>query len=271
MNNQDWQRLKYKFGGRRPLKKNTRGAAVLAAKRRYSAPARRNVATKRRALAQIANMRTAGFLGIETKFYDTYRAPVAVVSPTDCSGGEYDPSATSMISTPAQGDGETNRDGKRIVIKSVQIKGQITTSAVELAAGPYVGCKVFIALVRDTQSNAAQLNSEDVFKNWSGDATLAACPLRNLLYAERFEVLKTELLDLTPNALSHVAADAFSYPGGSATFEWFKTLELPVNFNAGTTATIANVVDNSLHVIAFTSSTQSTPLISYNSRIRFQG
>ena len=49
------------------------------------------------------NLRTAGFLGIEKKFYDTSLVDAALTAPTDCTGGEHDPSATSMISAPAGG------------------------------------------------------------------------------------------------------------------------------------------------------------------------
>ena len=43
------------------------------------------------------NVRTAGFLGIERKFYDTALTATALTASTDASGGEVDPSATSMI------------------------------------------------------------------------------------------------------------------------------------------------------------------------------
>ena len=60
----------------------------------------------RRRGRRLANYRTAGFLGIEKKFYDTSVSAVALGAPTDATGGEFDPSTTSMITTPAQGDGE---------------------------------------------------------------------------------------------------------------------------------------------------------------------
>ena len=121
-----------------------------------------------RALA-IANARTAGFLGLEKKFFDTAVAMVALTAPTDAAGGEIDPTAlpgaVACLNAMAQGDGEQNRDGKKVVLKSVQVKGFVQKLGGELAAGPDSGTKVFVALVLDTQTNGAQLNSEDVFKN----------------------------------------------------------------------------------------------------------
>lgn len=225
------------------------------------------------ALRQLANARTAGFLGIETKFYDTALAAAAIVSPTDASAAEVDPSATSMISTPAQGDGEQNRDGKKIVIKSVYIKGIVNLPGAETLAAPANGCRVYIALVLDTQSNAAQMNSEDCFKNTNAAALSAASPQRNLLHGSRFRILKDWTLDLNPQTLSHFAVDSFSHSGIHRQFEGYLNLNLPVNFNATTptVTTIASVVDNSLHMIAYTSNNTNAPTISYNARIRFQG
>jgi len=228
-----------------------------------------NVA-KRAALRALANQRVAGFLGIETKFYDTMLVDRAILAPTDASGGEADPSATSMISTPAQGDTEQNRDGKKIVIKNVQVKGSVQKQTIELGANPPGGQTVFVALVLDTQSNGAQMNSEDCFKNTTADTGSAPNVMRNLLFSSRFRVLKSQIFHLDV-PISHFAVDSFSSPGIRREFDWFIPLNLNVNFNAGTTASIANVIDNSLHMICYTNSTNGTPLLNYNARIRFQG
>lgn len=223
---------------------------------------RRKVTTKR-VLAEV--------LGVETKFLDTSLAATALVAPADSTGGEFDPSAMSMISTPAVGDGEQNRDGKRIIIKNVYLKVVLNLPAQELVVAPQIGTKVFVALVQDTQSNAAQMNSEDCFKNTAAIAATAMIPQRNLLFSNRFRVLKYECVDLTPDTLSHFANDSFSVGGKTVVLDWFLPLDMPVNFNAGTTASIANVIDNSLHVIAFSNTIVGAPTIAYNARVRFQG
>lgn len=223
-----------------------------------------------RAAPQARRARPSTLFTPEIKFYDTSLTAASIASTADATGGEQDPSATSMISTPAVGDGEQNRDGKRIVIKNVQVKGTVARLAAEDVANPPSHDEVFIALVLDTQSNAAQLNSEDVFKNLSGNAAGGTVPLRNLLFSSRFRVLKTEVLCM--DTTTSVEGDNLhSSPGVVKHFEWFIPFKdgLIVNFNAGTTASIANVIDNSLHVIAFSSA--GTSLLTYNARIRFQG
>jgi len=104
------------------------GGAFAGGRAAYRARSARRGVVARRARAML-NRRTAGFLGIEKKFYDTGLIAGDLLAPTDAAGGEFDPSSTSMISTPAQGDSEQNRDGKRIMIKSVQVTGVVTCAA----------------------------------------------------------------------------------------------------------------------------------------------
>lgn len=218
------------------------------------------------------NMRTAGFLSIERKFYDTNLNETAIPAPTDCTGGEFDPSATSMMTTPTVGDGEQQRDGKQIVCLYLEIKGHVRTSAIEAAIFPGQYTQALVAIVLDKQTNGAQLNSEDVFKNLNGQAVTATEVMRNLLFGKRFRILKERVFDITPNATTQQAANDYSTSQGGKSFHWFIPLNnLKINFNAGTTASIANVLDNSIHVIAFSNNTALTPVIAYNARLRFMG
>ncbi len=50
------------------------------------------------------NIRTAGFTGIELKFYDTFLIAGSLTSPTDATGGEHNPSATISLNTVTQDD-----------------------------------------------------------------------------------------------------------------------------------------------------------------------
>jgi len=189
------------------------------------------------------------------------------------TGGEYDPTALPAaclaLNVPAVGDSEQNRDGKKIVCKNVSVKGYIQRAASEDAVNPPASEKVFVALVLDTQTNGAQCQSEDIYKNLAADNGGCVAPLRNLLFGERFRILKSELFDMD-QTVSVEGADLHSSPAISKTFDWFVNLnDLPVQFNAGTTAVIANCVDNSLHMVAFSVSGLCT--MSYNARVRFMG
>jgi len=227
--------------------------------------------TKLAAARAVANAVTMGFMGIEKKFLDMAKADAVVSSVAALTGGEYDPSTgcTGCLSCPAQGDTEQSRDGKRIVVDSLILKGYVRTGE-SLGQAPLSNIKVFVAVILDTQTNGAQLNSEDVFKNLLNSTEGTVCPTKNLLFGSRFRILKSHVYDLTPIGISDAAATVASY-GVRREFDWYIPFKggLPVNMNAGTDANVANVIDNSLHVVAF--STNADCAIGYNARIRFQG
>jgi len=229
----------------------------------YSRSKRGSVYSRRR------NLRTAGYVGIEKKFYDTSFSNV-VTAPTDATGGEVDPGTVLTVSAPAQGDGEQNRDGKKIVAKYLEVKGTVRTAAtINQTVGPQE-VNVFLACVLDTQTNAAQLNSEDVFKNTAGIAQTAPTPLRDLEYGARFKILKQEVIKLQPNM--QYDGTNIEVGGSLSTFAWYIPLNnLVINFNGTAAAGVASVLDNSIHMIAYTNDVTLTPALAYNARLRFIG
>lgn len=216
------------------------------------------------------NLVTQGFLGIERKYYDTFLAQTAVPANADWTATEFDPSATSMITTPVQGDGPQNRDGKRIVIDQVEVNGRLEWAANTNQTVLPDSFSVVVYLVLDTQSNGAQAQGETVFINPANDTQLNANSMRNLLSGARFRVLKKLEMEFEKKVASYDGTN-IEVAGVGRCFRWIKKFKggLPVNFNAGTTADIANVVDNSIHVYANASNTGIT--LGYNARIRFMG
>ena len=153
-------------------------------------------------LYRARNMRTGGFLGIETKFYDTSLSASNISAPTDATAGEQDPSTILCLSAPAAGDGESNRDGRQICMKYLSVKGVIKRGEISGATN-YLPATFFIAIVLDTQTNGAQLNSEDVFTNPAATNDTACSVFRNLQYIKRFQVLKQKTIHLKNMSAVH--------------------------------------------------------------------
>ncbi len=218
------------------------------------------------------NPRSGGFIGIELKFYDQKLIADSITGPTDASGGEVDPSATVLLNTVVQGDGESNRIGRKMTMKSIYVVGQVNIGALAAQSGANDGTVVFIALVLDTQTNGATINSEDVYINPGANIITAATPIRNLQFTKQFKVLATRKFSIQqPNMTNDTGATGDVIIGGATRqFKIYKKLNHEVNFS-GTTETVANIIDNSLHMIAYTSSLTQVPKISYNSRLRFMG
>lgn len=225
--------------------------------------------TKRRRVkgsySQRSNVRTGGYLGIENKFID-YTVSGSTIADTN-TGAEQDPATANSISAIAQGDGESNRDGRKALINSVLIRGSVLLQGLGSVSTVQEPVVVRVALVLDQQTNGAQLDSEDVFL----PATNVEHAFRNLQFTRRFRVLRDKTFVLNPQAAAGTGSVNDTSPVITA-FNWFiGNLKIPVTFT-DTTAVVANIMDNSLHVIAFTSSISAgLVLLNYQSRVRFTG
>lgn len=226
--------------------------------------------SKRRSAYYRGATRSMLNLGVEKKFYDT-SAAVNLVAPTDCSGGECDPTTVNCISAPAQDDTGSGRDGRKIVGKYLNIKGSVRFSTLTNQTLSVDAARLYVAVVLDTQTNGAQLNSEDVFTNPRAATTTADAPLRNMNYAERFKILKAETFKLQDPNFSWDGTN-LEINGMCEQFDWYIPLKnLKIAFNATTAAGVASVLDNSIHIIAFSTTTSPQCALVYNSRFRFVG
>jgi len=219
---------------------------------------------------QVSNLRIGGFMGIELKYADFARSLLTVVSPVAAVGGVVDPATFLALNAIAQGDGESQRDGKQINLKSCYVTGCIDIPALINQTTAKNIPTVYIALVCDKQTNGAQLTSELVFQNPSAASSTAASPLRNMQYTSRFDVLDSCVVELEQPAVSWDGTN-LETSGSRAPFKLSWTGDMMVQYT-GTTATVATIQDNSLHLIAFAGpDATATPTISYNARVRFVG
>lgn len=227
--------------------------------------------TKRRSAYVRGAARAAVNLGVEKKYYDT-SATANITSPTDCTGGEVDPAGgVNCLSAPAIGDTASGRDGRKIVAKYLQIKGSVRFSTATNQTLSVDSNRIMVAVVLDTQTNGAQLNSEDVFTNPRAATTTADCPLRNLNFGERFKLLKLQQFNLQDPNMTYDGTNV-EINGLAQQFDWYIPLKnLKIAFNSGSAEGVASVLDNSIHVVAFATTTSPQAAITYNSRMRFIG
>jgi len=224
--------------------------------------------------AALRNIRTAGFLGIENKFLDCAFNSVTINVSTDGSSGEIQPSAgcTGAISVPAQGDGESNRDGRKYVLTSAFISGVINFTPAADQADVTDASGIYMCLVLDTQANGATVVSEDVFINpsTSGFAMLPQ-PLRNLQNSKRFKIL---------DSWFRTPATTVAGTDGASTNSVIPGQQLPVKLSwkgritclcDGTTADVASATDNALHIIGYAGGASFAPVFVGKSRVRFVG
>lgn len=219
------------------------------------------------ALQTMANMRTGGYMGLEKKFID-YEYDAAVNQAL--AGAEADPTE-GALNAIAQGDGESNRDGRKCTLVGVHLKGYVQRDA-DTSATPlnsYLGCTARLVVVHDKQTNGAALNAEDVFEDPT-DTDLEPLVFRNLAYTKRFSILHDEVINLDANTIS---VDPATGEWSSAVRQMFtvnKKLNVPVLFT-GTTANVSTISDSSIHVLCWTGANDAPATLRYISRVRFVG
>lgn len=246
------------------------------------------VASRRR-LRAIANLRTGGQLGIETKYLDTYLAPSVVSNTPSGTGSKGIPSDSTMpvtvvpitgspvasvywLNCPPVGSDADSRDGRVITNRSIEISGEVYQNTVPYGSGIVNIC---IALVLDTQANAATPAASGplVYYNPSGAVSGLSLPLRDMTQGSRFRVLSSQRFNLNPSDIRIVSDTVGGYSTQALVvrpFKIYKKLGFKTHFTAASTApAVGNIVDNGLFLLAWSDST--TAYIHFNARLRFVG
>jgi len=186
----------------------------------------------------------------ERKYFDSTIDSLTLTDITlGWAGAELDPAAGTIFS-PTQGDTYQNRDGRKCFILGIRINWEMIIAAQSNQSAADSGSRVRILLVQDCQTNGLQLNAEDVIT--SGTAKAGTMMHQNPGYFGRFKVLKDKTFTMAnPSMVNNASATTIMQSGLTRAGKWkinFKK-PLPINFNTGNAGTVADIVDNSFHVI----------------------
>lgn len=205
-----------------------------------------------------------GLLGIDTKYEDHSRtvSPIAA----GIAGGEADPLVFNCLYCPNPGDEKTQREGDHITVKSVHIKGVIYGDHRTDQADPPDPEVITVVLVQDRQTRAAQLNAEDVFDE---SATQKALAFRALDYQSRYKVLWRRYFHIQYKYSQADGANTASWASDIYPFEIYKKLNIKTKFNETDGGTVADIEDNSLHLLCWGGT--GNCILVYESRVRFVG
>jgi hypothetical protein len=214
---------------------------------------------------------------MDLKWHNSSRAGFNIPSPsaTIILGGEADP-AENCLNAIAEGSTEETRNGRKILMKSIVVKGSVRWVAdTVIPSSPVADSSVRLYLMLDTQTNGTQAGTNLQFINPGGSQDTVVVPFRDLAHSDRFRVLKTALLNdhnrVTVAAQFNEAAGAGSFTDVAETtryFEWYVPLNIPVLYKDDGN-TVASIVDNSLHMIALTDENSRVPRLTYHARVRF--
>lgn len=204
---------------------------------------------------------TTGFGNMYKKFKD-YEFAATSLGDT-ITGSERDPTTADCLNGIAQGSGESTYVGRGYDVMDITIRGFIEWFNYSTNTDRN-GDIVRLLLVWDKQTNATQLNAEDVLKNVGTPVNA----LRNLEFTHRFIVLKDLTIQQKPLGFGDTA-DNERVKQPFKIHHRFKNTVKVLTKSVG--ATVSDINDNSFHIIAYCSRASNTATLQYNSRIRFHG
>jgi len=259
-----------------PIKARKNG--MYAAKARShavaQAQARRSSAmSMRRGRAGYATVaRTRGWAQSgEMKYFDLVRSAAIQAPGTDWAGCEVDPATDNTLFCPVQGTDFNSREGKKALVYKIRIRGTITVAAQSATATADAAAACRIILMQDTQTNSTQIQAEEVMAGSAAAATTFLAP-QDAEKVGRAIILKDKTYVLqNPTMAGEVAATNIIQSGLVVPFKFNVVFKKPVavNFN-GNAGTVADIVNNSWHIWAGTTSTALAPTINYWSRVCFK-
>ena len=215
----------------------------------------------RQAIAS-ANTRLDGYVGAELKYVD--QQVLGRVVSNSVTTADQDPATVLCLNGCAQGTGQSQRLGLRAVFKSLDIRGQIQWQS-GFTQGDYVRILVFV----DKQTNGAQYNEIDVLLDVGGTG-YDTCAQRNLECKNRFQILSDKTYTPRGNPGHYWNGSVAATAAYVQPFRIFKKLGgkkgLVTRF-LSTGGNIADIADNSIHIMALSTTTSTN--VGYISRCRF--
>jgi len=251
---------------------------------------RRNVDSKRRRLYQQAwnpttvamaprkgyytVPRTRGVYGQgEMKYFDCTLSSVQIAEATaDWSGTELDPTGLNCLFCPSEGAAINQRIGRKVNVHKIKIRGLIFHTTLSDQADAVPNPTIRVILYKDCQTNASQSQGEEVMNSDGAIISTVQSNFQNPANFGRFQVLKDRIYQSRTITMGTDGANTNSIAAGDIPFKFSINYKVPVtvHFNATNGGTVADVVDNSWHIIATKSGTPFTTNMSYCCRVCYK-
>lgn len=160
-----------------------------------------------------------------------------------------------------QGDGESERIGRKVTIKSISLKGMLHLNSGAVATS--TSETLIIKIVQDSQTNGAEFAATQLLEN---DAFQSH---NNLANRSRFKVLKSLVYTLNATAGASVASPAVVFAEHRVYVDCYLKVNIPVEFdNSATTGAITTVRSNSIWITFQTNTGEITTSL-LECRIRY--
>lgn len=209
----------------------------------------------------------------EQKYFDSYVSARPIAESTDWLATELDPTTLNTLCVPAQGPNLNEYIGRSIAVDKISINATVRTAVesnlADILPVPYIRLILYV----DTQTNGVQSQGEDVMEA-PGAATqaLAVTTFQKFANQERYVLLHDniyqfgELQAMTDG--TNTSSQCLPDIPLSITIEFEEPMI--ISFNNVHGGTIADIVDNSLHLIGQKSHATFTHVLSYSCRTYYE-
>lgn len=166
----------------------------------------------------------------------------------DVGPGQFSANTTgqfSLLAAPVPGNDFTNRIGRKVLLKSLYIRGIVTCELAD-QDGPTVGASpaqlARMIIFEDKQPNGAAPAVLDLLTSATSQAQL------NLNNRDRFKIIRDEQFALEAYAYSTTATQAVASLSNAFDIKMYIKLNIEMIFNAGTAGTIADITSGALYM-----------------------
>jgi len=241
-------------------------------------------AQRRAGYGGVARAQGAAVVG-EMKYFDCERDAdaLAAVTTTWVAGTMQDPDTTINLGAaavanplclfaPTVGAALNQRIGRKVKVLKIKLHGLIHFSTGAAGNAAKNATAVRLMLVQDCQTNAAQMTGAQLMNDASA-ASSTLMSFQNPNNFGRFKVLKEKRYILQdPNMVGTTGGADIAYNGHKMNWKLTVNFKTPidVHFNATNGGTVADIVDNSFHIVAGVDTVTYTPLITYYSRVCYK-
>jgi len=207
----------------------------------------------------------------EMKYFDNSLDGANVEQNTSWTDTELDPSGNNALFTPQTGAAIHQRIGNKVFVKKITISGNFNyvAQADQTQADTMIYTR--LVLVQDTQTNGVQMQGEDVFVPHQASAQLAIAAFQATKNFGRFKVLKDKTYRMPVINMTYDGTN-MEQQGAAVPFKITHKFKTPVvvKFNNTNGGTVADIVDNSFHLLGICSAdTQISNQLYYNVRVYF--
>lgn len=237
----------------------------------------------RKGYSSVARTRGAAVSG-EMKYFDCEaNTAIAACTTTWVAGTMIDPVTTinlgdAAVATPLclfapkVSAALNGRIGRKVKVLKIKVHGNVVVPVQTAQATHDSAEMVRLALVLDKQTNSAQMTGAQLFNDASAGA-ITVHSFQNPNNFGRFRILKEKKMTISDLSLTGSPTAGDVVQGGYIwRFQFSYKFKKPllVNFNATNGGTVADIVDNSFHIVCGANNITFAPFLQYYSRVSYK-